>query len=62
MVDKQEHKALNTLMWHFQSPKEQLELLFTNWRFPILSKDVSDRIIEILSIPDRNFYIDELYK
>lgn len=62
IVDKAKHKALNTLVNDWQTPKKQLYILFTEWWYPVLSDTIKNQILEILNTPDSEFYIKWLLK
>lgn len=57
IVEITKHEALNTLMGINQDPKSQLRHLTNNWWYTVLSEETKIRIMELLNIPDKDFYI-----
>ena len=62
VVDVAKHQALNRLVDCKQSPKEQLAILFLEWRNPVLSDKIRENLFKVLNTPDEEFYIEEIYR
>lgn len=62
IVDKTKHEALNTLVNDHQTPKQQLYILFTERRHPVLSPAIISKLLDILNTPDEEFYVQEVLK
>jgi len=62
IIKKKKHTALNTLFGALQSPKEQLEFMFTDIWFTTLSQETKQKIYDLINTLDKDFYAKVLTK
>lgn len=62
IIRKKKHEAFNTVFECCQAPKQQLNFLFTNYRFNVLSEETKTKIQALLDSPDEQFYMRRICK